>query len=155
MAFNIIQRVARIWRGPGAPEPAIVYLDSRCRCAKLMGNEFWFLPTGTCLYGKCNKERAMVTITGDDLRQHREVPETYLGDAVYASFDGFQIWLRTGDGNAQSIALEPAVYAALVAYVDGIREACRRADEAARPPASTAESQCSGEANNCEQEEGA
>ena len=39
--------------------------------------------------------------------------ETYLGDAVYASFDGYQIWLRTGDGNNQRIALEPAVLCAL------------------------------------------
>lgn len=48
--------------------------------------------------------------------------ETYLGDAVYASFDGYQIWLRTGDGNDNRIALEPAVYEALVKYVEGLRE---------------------------------
>lgn len=42
--------------------------------------------------------------------------ETYLGDAVYASFDGYQIWLRTGDGNNQRIALEPAVLCALDRY---------------------------------------
>jgi hypothetical protein len=42
--------------------------------------------------------------------------ETYLGDAVYASFDGFHIWLRTGDGNNQRIALEPAVLRALDDY---------------------------------------
>lgn len=45
-----------------------------------------------------------------------ENKETYLGDAVYASFDGFQIWLRTGDGNDNRIALEPAVFKALVEY---------------------------------------
>ena len=55
--------------------------------------------------------------------------EIYLGDAVYASFDGYQIWLRTGDGNNQRIALEPAVYQALVAYVQTLR------DEAADDPA--------------------
>lgn len=43
--------------------------------------------------------------------------EVYLGDAVYASFDGWQIRLRTGDGNAQVIFLEPAVYGALIRYV--------------------------------------
>lgn len=48
--------------------------------------------------------------------------ETYLGDAVYASYDGYQIWLRTGDGNNQRIALEPGTYAALVAYVARLRE---------------------------------
>ena len=42
--------------------------------------------------------------------------ETYLGDGVYASHDGYQIWLRTGDGNNQRIALEPSVFASLVAY---------------------------------------
>ena len=39
--------------------------------------------------------------------------KTYLGDAVYASFDGYQIELRTGDGNNQVIYLDPGVYAAL------------------------------------------
>lgn len=47
--------------------------------------------------------------------------ETYLGDAVYASFDGYQIWLRTGDGNDNRIALEPAVYAALLKFVDDLK----------------------------------
>jgi hypothetical protein len=40
----------------------------------------------------------------------------YLGDAVYASFDGYQIWLKTGDGGSQQIALEPSVYFALREY---------------------------------------
>lgn len=43
--------------------------------------------------------------------------ETYLGDAVYASFDGYQIKLRTGDGNAQVIYLEPSVWYALQNFV--------------------------------------
>jgi hypothetical protein len=42
--------------------------------------------------------------------------EVYLGDAVYASFDGWHIWLRTGDGNNQRIALEPQVFERLVGY---------------------------------------
>lgn len=46
--------------------------------------------------------------------------EVYLGDAVYASHDGYQIWLRTGDGNNQTIALEPAVYRSLVEYAKRI-----------------------------------
>jgi len=46
--------------------------------------------------------------------------ETYLGDAVYASFDGYQIWLRTGDGNNNRIALEPSVMRALVDYAQKI-----------------------------------
>jgi hypothetical protein len=47
--------------------------------------------------------------------------ESYLGDAVYASFDGYQIWLRTGDGNNQRIALDPGVYQALVRYVQALK----------------------------------
>lgn len=44
----------------------------------------------------------------------------YLGDGVYASFDGYHIWLTTGshdmDRSDNKIALEPSVFAALVAY---------------------------------------
>ena len=43
--------------------------------------------------------------------------KTYLGDAVYASFDGYQIKLRTGDGNHQVIYLEPSVWYALQEWV--------------------------------------
>ena len=43
--------------------------------------------------------------------------ETYLGDSVYASFDGYMIKLRTGDLNEQVIYLEHEVYAALVEFV--------------------------------------
>jgi len=50
----------------------------------------------------------------------REEGEEYLGDAVYASFDGYQIKLRTGDGNAQVIYLEPSVYAALVRWFERV-----------------------------------
>jgi hypothetical protein len=49
------------------------------------------------------------------------VGETYLGDAVYASFDGWQIRLRTGDANNQTIYLEPGVYAALLRYVESLK----------------------------------
>ena len=52
--------------------------------------------------------------------------ETYLGDAVYASFDGFNIWLRTADGGNQRIALEPSVFAALVDYEQSLRLAMRQ-----------------------------
>lgn len=43
--------------------------------------------------------------------------EMYLGDAVYASFDGFQIKLRTGDGHDQVIYLDPTVYSKLTQFV--------------------------------------
>lgn len=51
--------------------------------------------------------------------------EVYLGDAVYASFDGYQIWLRTGDGGNQRIALDPSVFCALVAYEQRLRAGLR------------------------------
>ena len=43
--------------------------------------------------------------------------ETYLGDGLYASFDGYQIKLRAPrpDGD-HWVALEASVYAALVAF---------------------------------------
>ncbi len=43
--------------------------------------------------------------------------ETYLGDGLYASFDGYHIWLRAPHENGDhSVALEPLVYTALVAF---------------------------------------
>lgn len=56
-----------------------------------------------------------------------ELPQTYLGDAVYAYYDGYHIWLRTGDGNDQRIALEPAVFDALVRYRKKLYEDLARA----------------------------
>lgn len=40
--------------------------------------------------------------------------EEYLGDGVYASFDGYHIWLKTQTGDA--IALEPSVLQSLMYY---------------------------------------
>ena len=42
----------------------------------------------------------------------------YLGDGVYAEFDGYQIWLYTNDGyqDTNRIALEPSVFLALQTY---------------------------------------
>lgn len=49
------------------------------------------------------------------------IEDTYLGDGVYASFDGYQIWLRAERENGwHRIALEPPVVTALVAYADKI-----------------------------------
>lgn len=45
------------------------------------------------------------------------MPPTYLGDAVYASFDGYQIWLHLNDHRSPGlIAIDPGVYQALVNY---------------------------------------
>ncbi len=49
--------------------------------------------------------------------QHPE----YIGDGVYASFDGYQIWVQAERyGMVHSVALEPAVIASLLAYRDRI-----------------------------------
>lgn len=44
----------------------------------------------------------------------------YLGDSVYAEFDGFNIYLTTNNGYPDDprnvIALEPEVYAALIRF---------------------------------------
>ena len=49
----------------------------------------------------------------EEVKAKYEQP-TYLGDGVYASFDGYQIWLKSWNGN--EIALEPAVFSSLVDY---------------------------------------
>ncbi len=54
---------------------------------------------------------------------------TYLGDGVYASFDGYQLWLHVGSHDAPgAVAIEPAVLAALNGYakrVGMVREAAQ------------------------------
>jgi dCMP deaminase len=50
------------------------------------------------------------------------VVETHLGDAVYATFDGWHIWLRTWDGNNQRVALEPSVLDNLFAFNEHLRD---------------------------------
>ena len=42
--------------------------------------------------------------------------EKYLGDGVYASFDGYNIVLDLRDQGTDRIYLEPAVFAALIEY---------------------------------------
>lgn len=48
---------------------------------------------------------------------------SYLGDGVYADFDGFSIILTTEDGISitNRIVLEPEVLAALTTYVERLR----------------------------------
>jgi len=50
--------------------------------------------------------------------------ETYLGDGLYASYDGYQITLRAPrmDGD-HWVALEPPVYAALLDFVARLKAA--------------------------------
>lgn len=43
--------------------------------------------------------------------------ETYIGDGVYASFDGYQIWLRTVRDDAEHmIAIDHRTFEALYQY---------------------------------------
>lgn len=53
-------------------------------------------------------------------------PREYLGDGVYASFDGFHIWLHTSNGVVETnrIALEQAVYGSLVRYATRLYHCC-------------------------------
>jgi hypothetical protein len=44
----------------------------------------------------------------------------YLGDGVYASFDGFQIWLAVNHHLNKVVALEPEVIAALARYTNKV-----------------------------------
>ena len=43
--------------------------------------------------------------------------DRYLGDGVYASHDGYQVWLAVNDHTNKVVALEPAVMRALEQYV--------------------------------------
>jgi hypothetical protein len=55
----------------------------------------------------------------------------YLGDAVYASFDGYHIWLHLGRHDAPPlIALEPQVLAALNAYAAYLAETYAKEEKA-------------------------
>ena len=49
----------------------------------------------------------------------------YIGDGVYASFDGYYIWLKAGgmENDDNAIALEPTVFAALLDYQKKLVEA--------------------------------
>jgi len=53
------------------------------------------------------------------------VEDCYLGDGVYASFDGYHLWLdlraQAEDGHVCRIALEPAVLRALDDYRAKVR----------------------------------
>jgi len=61
---------------------------------------------------------------------HHLKREQYIGDGVYVSFDGHQLWLRT-HGSRERIALEPAVWENLINFKTSLDAAIR-----ALPPAS-------------------
>ena len=48
--------------------------------------------------------------------------KSYLGDGLYASFDGYHVWLECErDDQLHSVALEPAVLGTLEIYVMGLK----------------------------------
>lgn len=48
----------------------------------------------------------------------KKEPEIYLGDAVYASHDGFHVWIwkSNGEQDSEAIALDPSVLNSLNVY---------------------------------------
>jgi len=59
----------------------------------------------------------MDLVSTDPTREH--VAKQYLGDGVYASFDGYQMWVHTPrDMSWHSIALEPAVFRDLLTFAN-------------------------------------
>ena len=47
---------------------------------------------------------------------------TYLGDGVYASHDGFQVWLAVNHHENNVLVLEPEVFFRLCEYVKRLEE---------------------------------
>lgn len=54
-----------------------------------------------------------------------KIEDKYLGDGVYASFDGYQIWLAANDHRNKVVAIEPQVWVALQKFVASINETYR------------------------------
>jgi hypothetical protein len=53
-----------------------------------------------------------------DVSPRPPVPEVYLGDGLYASFDGFQVQLRAPRGGEDHVVfLEPGVLQAFLEFV--------------------------------------
>ena len=51
-----------------------------------------------------------------------DAPETYLGDGLYASFDGWQVVLRAPrEGGDHWVALEPNVLGELWRFVESLK----------------------------------
>lgn len=53
-------------------------------------------------------------------------PGQYIGDGVYASFDGYQVWLAVNDHRNKVVALEPVVAENLVKYFNKVFNQARR-----------------------------
>ena len=57
------------------------------------------------------------------IKERGEKLPDHLGDGLYASFDGYQIWLRAErDGRWHEVAIDQHVYEALVRYNKRVHE---------------------------------
>ena len=54
--------------------------------------------------------------------EDEKYPSTYLGDGVYASSDGYSVWLAVNHHENNVVALEPQVLDHLVQYVESLKE---------------------------------
>jgi hypothetical protein len=54
-----------------------------------------------------------------------QMEDRYLGDGVYASFDGYHIWLAANHHSNKVVALEPQVIASLYRYHQDLHERLR------------------------------
>lgn len=50
------------------------------------------------------------------LDNRQPMQDVYLGDGVYASFDGWQIWLAANHPKNKTVAIEPQIFARLFQY---------------------------------------
>lgn len=57
-----------------------------------------------------------------------EIADEYLGDGVYASYDGYYIWLAVNHHKNKVVAIESSVLTNLDAYAQRISEAIRAAN---------------------------
>jgi hypothetical protein len=63
-----------------------------------------------------------IGLGGKDVMKDRSIKETYLGDGLYASFDGFTVILRAPRNRGDHwVGLEPQVWNALVEFMAEIK----------------------------------
>jgi hypothetical protein len=55
--------------------------------------------------------------------------QKYVGDGVYASFDGYQIWLSVNGPDNNVVALDPQTFVGLVDYKEYVINFYRSRDE--------------------------
>ena len=58
----------------------------------------------------------------ENWRRTMDDDSTYLGDGVYASFDGYSVWLAINHHENNVVALEPEVLTHLIQYIEKLKE---------------------------------